>query len=184
MNIRFLETMIWLSELKNFRATAERMNLTPAAISNRIAVMEQELGIRLFERDVREVRLTQEGLLFVEGARDIVARYGSLLTAVRPAATVEDTVRIGLVPSMAFTLLAGIMERCAANSRISALPSPRTLPARWPSAWSGASSMWCWACRGRGVNSTAYWTCARSACSGSRMADWRSASRRWAGTTC
>ena len=145
MNIRFLETMIWLSELKNFRATAERMNLTPAAISNRIAVMEQELGIRLFERDVREVRLTQEGLLFVEGARDIVARYGSLLTAVRPAATVEDTVRIGLVPSMAFTLLAGIMERCAANSRISALPSPRTLPARWPSAWSGASSMWCWA---------------------------------------
>ena len=60
MNIRFLETMIWLSELKNFRATAERMNLTPAAISNRIAVMEQELGIRLFERDVREVRLTQE----------------------------------------------------------------------------------------------------------------------------
>ncbi|MBR8652033.1 LysR family transcriptional regulator [Achromobacter sp. Marseille-Q0513] len=110
MNIRFLETMIWLSELKNFRATAERMNMTPAAISNRIAVMEQELGIRLFERDVREVRLTHEGMLFVEGARDIVARYGGLLTAVRPAATVEDTVRIGLVPSMAFTLLAGIME--------------------------------------------------------------------------
>ena len=60
-------------ELKNFRATAERMNLTPAAISNRIAVMEQELGIRLFERDVREVRLTQEGLLFVE-ARAISSR--------------------------------------------------------------------------------------------------------------
>lgn len=110
MNIRFLETMIWLSELKNFRVTAERMNMTPAAISNRIAAMEQELGIKLFERDTREVRLTQEGMTFVEGARDIVARYGRLVTAVSPATTVEGTVRIGLLPSMALTLLPGIME--------------------------------------------------------------------------
>lgn len=110
MNIRFLETMIWLSELKNFRVTAERMNMTPAAISNRIAAMEQELGVKLFERDTREVRLTQEGMTFVEGARDIVARYGRLVTAVSPATTVEGTVRLGLLPSMALTMLPGIME--------------------------------------------------------------------------
>ena len=110
MHIRFLETVIWLSELKNFRATAERMNMTPAAISGRITAMEQELGIRLFERDTREVRLTQEGVTFVEGARDIVARYSRLVGAVIPATTVEGTVRIGLLPSMAFTLLPGIME--------------------------------------------------------------------------
>ncbi|MCX8997352.1 LysR family transcriptional regulator [Rhizobiaceae bacterium BDR2-2] len=110
MNIRFLETVVWLSELKNFRVTAERMNMTPAAISNRIAAMEHELGIKLFERDTREVRLTQEGMTFVEGARDIVARYDRLVTAVSPASTVEGTVRIGLLPSMALTLLPGIME--------------------------------------------------------------------------
>lgn len=110
MNIRFLETMIWLSELKNFRVTAERMNMTPAAISNRIAAMEQELGVKLFERDTREVRLTQEGLTFVEGARDIVARYTRLVTTVSPKTAVEGTVKIGLLPSMALTLLPGIMD--------------------------------------------------------------------------
>ncbi|MBB4103352.1 LysR family transcriptional regulator [Allorhizobium borbori] len=110
MNIRFLETMIWLSELKNFRVTAERMNMTPAAISNRIAAMEQELGVKLFERDTREVRLTQEGVAFVEGARDIVARYGRLVTSVSPTTAIEGAVKIGLLPSMALTLLPGIME--------------------------------------------------------------------------
>ena len=167
-------------ELKNFRATAERMNMTPAAISNRIAVMEQELGIRLFERDVREVRLTHEGMLFVEGARDIVARYG-LLTAVRPAATVEDTVRIGLVPSMAFTLLAGIMEllrskfphiRVALTTDTSG-PLAERLERRELDLVLGLP--------GPSASYTACWTCVRSACSGSRMAPWRSVNRRWAG---
>ncbi len=63
MNIRFLETVIWLSELRNFRATAARLNMTPAAISNRIGAMEQELGFRLFDRDARDVNLTAEGKL-------------------------------------------------------------------------------------------------------------------------
>ena len=160
MNIRFLETMIWLSELKNFRATAERMNMTPAAISNRIAVMEQELGIRLFERDVREVRLTHEGMLFVEGARDIVARYGGLLTAVRPAATVETRYGSAWCRAWRSPCWPASWNYCAASSRISAWPSPRTRPVRWPSAWSGASWTWCWACRGRGASYTACWTCA------------------------
>ncbi|MFX5793235.1 LysR family transcriptional regulator, partial [Acinetobacter baumannii] len=64
MNIRFLETAIWLAQLRTFRATADRLNITSAAISNRIAAMEQELGFKLFERDTREVRLTAEGSTF------------------------------------------------------------------------------------------------------------------------
>lgn len=110
MNIRFLETVVWLSELRSFRVTADRMNITPAAISNRISAMEQELGIRLFERDTRDVRLTSEGRRFVSGARDIVARYNRLVGEVVPTETVEGTVRIGVLPSMALTILPGIME--------------------------------------------------------------------------
>jgi DNA-binding transcriptional LysR family regulator len=115
MNIRFLETVIWLSELRNFRMTADRMNITPAAISNRISAMEQELGIKLFERDPRDVRLTREGADFVNGARDIVTRYNLLVTKVAPSSSVEGTVRIGLLPSMALTILPGIMETLRQN---------------------------------------------------------------------
>lgn len=110
MNIRFLETVVWLAELRSFRATADRMNITPAAISNRVSAMEQELGIRLFERDTRDVHLTSEGRAFVAGARDIIARYNALVTNVAPPEGVEGTVRIGVLPSMALAILPGIME--------------------------------------------------------------------------
>ncbi|MDE1157452.1 MAG: LysR family transcriptional regulator [Neorhizobium sp.] len=111
MNIRFLETVVWLSELRNFRMTADRMNITPAAISSRISAMEQELGIRLFERDTRDVRLTTEGRSFVDGARDIVARYNRLVSDITPPETVEGLVRIGIVPSMALIILPGLMAK-------------------------------------------------------------------------
>jgi DNA-binding transcriptional LysR family regulator len=110
MNIRFLETAIWLAELRNFRVTAERMNMTPAAISNRITAMEQELGFKLFDRDARDVRLTVEGATFVDGAREIVARYNALVGSLTPEGTLDGTVRIGLVPGMAMTLLPIIVD--------------------------------------------------------------------------
>lgn len=110
MNIRFLETVIWLAELRNFRITAARMNITPAAISNRVGAMEQELGFRLFERDARDVSLTPEGETFVEGARDIVRRYKDLVESVSPKNSVEGHLKLGIVPSLAMTILPGILD--------------------------------------------------------------------------
>ena len=37
MNIRFLETFVWLAKLENFRLTAEKLHTTQAAVSSRIA---------------------------------------------------------------------------------------------------------------------------------------------------
>jgi DNA-binding transcriptional LysR family regulator len=37
MNIRFLETFLWVARLRSFSAAAERLNTTQAAISSRIA---------------------------------------------------------------------------------------------------------------------------------------------------
>lgn len=124
MNIRFLETAIWLAQLRNFRATADRLNITSAAISNRIAAMEQELGFKLFERDTRDVRLTPEGGTFVEGARDIVARYNELVRSLDPTSVIKGSVRIGLPPSMALALLphiASTLRRQFPNVRFSVL---------------------------------------------------------------
>ncbi|MBN8943402.1 MAG: LysR family transcriptional regulator [Rhizobiales bacterium] len=124
MNIRFLETAIWLAQLRNFRATADRLNITSAAISNRIAAMEQELGFKLFERDTRDVSLTAEGATFVEGARDIVARYNELVRSLDPTSVIKGSVRIGLPPSMALALLpyiASTLRRQFPNVRFSVL---------------------------------------------------------------
>lgn len=50
MNIRFLETVIWLAHHRNFRLTSEHLHITLPAISSRLQMVEQELGVRLFER--------------------------------------------------------------------------------------------------------------------------------------
>lgn len=109
MNIRFLETAICLARLRNFRATADALNITPAAVSNRIAAMEIELGVRLFDRDSRDVQLTADGLAFIQGAREVVDRYNVLVDDLKPRDTIGGPLRIGLLPSMAQTILPGIV---------------------------------------------------------------------------
>ena len=42
MNLRFLETFLWVARLNSFSATAERLHTTQAAVSNRIAALERE----------------------------------------------------------------------------------------------------------------------------------------------
>lgn len=111
MNIRFLETVIWLAHYRNFRVTGERLHLTQPAISSRIQQIEQELGVRLFDRQGREVVPTPEGQAFVADAREIVRRYQALLERHRPAKDLGGIVRIGLSSSMAHLLLPEIIAQ-------------------------------------------------------------------------
>nr|WP_286298852.1 LysR family transcriptional regulator [Aminobacter sp. SS-2016] len=44
MNLRFVETFVWVARLGSFRAAADRLNATQAAVSNRIASLEAEMA--------------------------------------------------------------------------------------------------------------------------------------------
>lgn len=110
MNIRFLETVIKLSELHNFRLTAEHMNITPAAISNRIAAIEQEIGAKLFRRGSRDVLLTPEGAVFLEAAHEIVDRYDRLIDELKAESSIEGSIRIGVLPSIGMTMVPDIVS--------------------------------------------------------------------------
>ena len=61
MNLKFLETFIWVAKLRSFSLAAEKLHSTQAAISSRISVLEQELGAKLFKREPKGVTLTREG---------------------------------------------------------------------------------------------------------------------------
>ena len=58
MNLRFIEAFVWVARLRSFTAAAEKLYTTQAAISARIATLEDEFGVKLFERDKRTVALT------------------------------------------------------------------------------------------------------------------------------
>ena len=61
IDLRNIETFFWVATLGGFRAAAEKLNATQPAISQRIASLESDLGIRLFDRDVRGIKLTGKG---------------------------------------------------------------------------------------------------------------------------
>jgi len=42
LNLRFIETFVWVTRLRNFTAAAEKLNATQAAISTRIATLEED----------------------------------------------------------------------------------------------------------------------------------------------
>ena len=80
LNLKFLETFVWVARLRNFSLAAEKLCTTQAAVSNRIATLERELGVRLFERDLRTVSLTPHGQRALPQAEAIMRQVGRART--------------------------------------------------------------------------------------------------------
>jgi len=54
----------------SFSTTARRLSLTPAAVSRNVAMLERNLGVRLFHRSTRKLTLTEAGERFLHAIRD------------------------------------------------------------------------------------------------------------------
>ncbi|MDG9882364.1 LysR family transcriptional regulator [Pseudomonas sp. GD04058] len=67
-----LAFFIQLVRLGSLAATARELNLTPPAVSKRLAQLEQRLGVRLLNRTTRSISLTAEGELYLVNAQRIV----------------------------------------------------------------------------------------------------------------
>lgn len=100
MNIRFLETFVLLAQLRNFRMTAEHLHTTQAAISSRIASLEQELGVRLFDRNAREVSLTPDGSKALVHAERMVKLLREMKDDMLDKHTYAGVIRIGVIESI------------------------------------------------------------------------------------
>src|SRR6187200_2092513 len=79
----------------SFSAAARELHVTPGAVSKHIARLEARLGLRLFERSTRSVKLTDEGNAAVEHARNVLASTAGLAdVASRSRGVLEGTVRV------------------------------------------------------------------------------------------
>jgi DNA-binding transcriptional LysR family regulator len=111
MNLRFLETFLWVARLNSFSATADRLHTTQAAVSNRIAALERELGIRLFDRDLRSVRLTPEGRAALSRAEEIVRLAQEFQGAVSSKDALRGRLAVGAIDSVVHTWLPRLIRR-------------------------------------------------------------------------
>ena len=89
-----------------------RLHIVQPALSRQIRALEEELGLRLFERDRRRVALTPAGAVFLEEARSVLEHVARAVEAAQRADRGElGSLRIGYVPAMVSTGLPEMVRR-------------------------------------------------------------------------
>jgi DNA-binding transcriptional LysR family regulator len=99
MNLKFLETFIWVAKLRSFSLAADKLHSTQAAISSRISVLEQDLGTRLFSREPKGVTLTREGERVLQHAEQVSISMSRLRASLQDEKLAFGTFRIGAMDS-------------------------------------------------------------------------------------
>ncbi|MGK8196246.1 LysR substrate-binding domain-containing protein [Burkholderia cepacia] len=89
------------ARLGAFKAAADELSVTPAAVSHQIKSLESRLGVLLFERGASGVRLTEEGEQLFRASHDALLALSRGLDAVRPEATGERTLVLTTTPAFA-----------------------------------------------------------------------------------
>src|SRR5688572_16050884 len=79
-----LESFVRSAEQGSFSEAARRLSLTPAAVSRNVAMLERNLGVRLFHRSTRRLTLTEAGeafrLAIVDNLEGIQAAIAGIAT--------------------------------------------------------------------------------------------------------
>jgi LysR family carnitine catabolism transcriptional activator len=102
ISTRQLRAFVALAELKSFTRAASLVHLSQPAFSALIRALEEQVGLRLFDRDTRKVELTAEGLLFLDGARRLLGDFENALADLSEhAARRRGRVALAALPALA-----------------------------------------------------------------------------------
>ena len=97
VELRNLRTFLAVAEELHFGSAADRLFLSPPAVTEHIQALEREVGVSLCERS-RPVRLTEAGAVLVGHARDTLAHADAAVDALREYSTGEaGHLRVGIL---------------------------------------------------------------------------------------
>ncbi len=105
MSIRQMKALEAIGRHGAFAAAARALNLTQSAISMQVATLEESLGVTLFDRSHRPMRLTRDGETVMRRAKAIVAEYDQMLDALEHTRSPGSVLRLGAIPTVLTNLL-------------------------------------------------------------------------------
>ena len=106
VTLRQLQYVLAVAEFKSFRRAAEACAVAQPSLSAQVAQLEAALGLPIFERSARGVRVTKAGAALVERAQRTLLEADDLLAvAERSRDPLSGTLQIGVIPTVAPYLL-------------------------------------------------------------------------------
>ncbi len=112
MNTKQIQYAIALSETLNFSQTAQQLGISQPSLSKHILNIENELGVKLFDRNCSPMRLTAAGEYFIRNARELVYKDEQLRKALEGFRSGESgRLVIGITPFRSLYLMPELIKK-------------------------------------------------------------------------
>lgn len=111
MEIREIATFIQVAQQKNFSRAAKQLGYSQAAVTIQIKQLENELGVRLFDRIGKQINLTHQGVTFYEYAVAILKNVESAKDAVVTPRELSGRLCIGAIESVCSFALPALIKQ-------------------------------------------------------------------------
>jgi len=116
MTITQLEYVVAVATYKSFVAAAEKCFVTQPTLSMQIQKLEEELGVRLFDRNKHPIAITAIGEKVVAQAKEIIAAKNKVTEIIQDEEkTVEGNFRLAVIPTIAPYIVPAMLEDYVTN---------------------------------------------------------------------
>lgn len=100
MDLKSIETFIYVAEQNSFTKAAEKLGYTQSAVSFQIKQFEQSLGVILFERVNHKIKLTPKGKEILELAHKMMALSTDMKKTASTIGEISGNIRIAIADSL------------------------------------------------------------------------------------
>lgn len=110
ITLKQLETFVAVAESNSFRQASQKLNLSQSTVTSHIQHLERELGVPVFHRTTRAIRLTEAGRTLLSRATQTIEGLEGIVANFREEASVEHgDIRIVSAPSFACSIFPDLL---------------------------------------------------------------------------